>query len=99
MGIEISTRDDFHDLLAWVKASKRRFGILQSLGDNPKNSTELANQGNVTNEAIHYHLDLLRRGGPNGDYPALVRIITPDRERYRLWGLTHQGQQLVEYLE
>lgn len=94
----LSNRDDFTDLLAWVKASERRVDILTSLSDSPKNSTEFATRWDVSREAVMYHLKLMRQGGPDQAFPSLVQIETPSRERYRLWGLTDQGEQLVEYL-
>lgn len=94
----ISDRDDFYSLLAWVKASERRVDILTSLANNSKNSTEFANRWEMTPEAVRYHLDLLRQGGPEQAYPALVTIVTPERERYRLWGLTDSGSEIVDYL-
>ena len=94
----ISARDDFHDLLGWVKASERRVDILTSLADGPQNSSDFASQWDVSHEAVAYHLRLLEQGGPNGSYLGLIQVVTPDRERYRLWGLTDHGQDLVEYL-
>ena len=94
----ISDRDDFHSLLAWVKASDRRVDILTSLADNPRNSTDFANRWDVTPEAVRYHLDLLHEGGPRAEYPALIMVVTPDRDRYRLYGLTDSGAEIVDYL-
>lgn len=96
---DISRRDDFHDLLAWIKASQKRVDILTSLDDSPKNSTEFAESWDTTIEAVQYHLKLLQKGGSDKEFPALVEIVTPDRQRYRLWGLTAEGEDLVEYLE
>ena len=62
------------------------------------NSTEFAHQWDVTPEAVRYHLDLLQRGGPDVEHPALVEMVTPDRERYRLYGLTEVGTEVVDYL-
>ena len=96
---QISSRDDFYDLLAWIKASERRVDILTCLDDGPKNSTDFATQWDVTPEAVSYHLKQLKQGGPDGEYPALIHVVTPDRERYRLWGPTDHGRDLVEYLQ
>ena len=63
------------------------------------NSTEFASDWGATTEAVKYHLKLLRDGGPDGAYPGLVRVVTPDREQYQLWGPTEHGQDLVTYLE
>lgn len=63
------------------------------------NSTEFATRWDVSREAVMYHLKLLRQGGPDGAFPRLVRIVTPERQRYRLWGLTEDGEELVSYLE
>lgn len=97
--IEISERDDYHELLAWVKASQRRVDIILTLVESPSNSTEFATEWEVTTEAVKYHLKLLRDGGPDGTYPALVQIVTPQRERYQLWGLTKHGEDLAKHLE
>lgn len=96
---QFSERDDFFELLAWVKASQRRVDILTSLANGPMNSTDFATRWDVTPEAVTYHLDLLERGGPNEEYPPLIHVITPDRKRYRLWGLTDHGQELANYLQ
>jgi len=90
---------DQYDLLAWVKASERRVDILISLDEGPKNSTDFACRWDVTTEAVQYHLKQLRAGGPEGEYSSLVQVVTPEREHYRLWALTEQGQELIKYVK
>jgi predicted ArsR family transcriptional regulator len=87
-----------YELLAWVKASKRRVEILESLAESPKNTNDFADEWGVTLEAVRYHLEQLQRGGPDGDFVRLVHVLTPQRKQYRLYGLTETGTEVVEYL-
>ncbi|MFC7059171.1 winged helix-turn-helix domain-containing protein [Halovenus salina] len=89
---------DKYELLAWVKASERRVDILTSLADAPKNTNDFADQWGVELETVRYHLNQLQQGGPEGDAPALVQILTPDRQQYRLYGLTEDGAKVAEML-
>lgn len=87
-----------YELLAWVKASERRVDILTSLAESPRNTNDFADKWETSTEAVSYHLKQLHSGGSDGRGPALVEIITPQRNRYRLWGLTKHGRCLIEYL-
>jgi predicted ArsR family transcriptional regulator len=88
-----------YELLAWIKASERRVDILTTLSDSPKNTTDFAERWSVESETIRYHLKQLKDGGPSETHPQLVKILTPNREQYRLWGLTESGEELIKYLE
>lgn len=88
-----------YELLAWVKASERRVDILTSLADAPKNTTDFAERWDVEVETVRYHLSQLQEGGPDGDFPALVQILTPQREQYQLWGLTEEAHTVLKYVE
>lgn len=89
---------DKYELLAWVKASERRVAILTTLADQPMNATAFATEWGVTPEAVRYHLSHLANGGPDGDHAALVRVLTPERRQYKLYGLTEAGAEMVGYL-
>ena len=93
-----TTSQQFYRLLAWVKASERRQEILVALNENPKNTTDFAEKWGVTLEAVRYHLNQLMEGGPYPDCAALVQVLTPERDRYRLYGLTEEGSKMTEYL-
>jgi len=79
------------DHLADVKASERKTEILQELAESPCNTTDFAEEWDVTTEAVGHHLKELEDQG-------LVEVLTPDREQYRLWGLTEIGADVVELL-
>jgi len=89
---------EWYEMLAWVKASERRVELLTALDEGPKNSSDFAEKWDVTPEAVHYHLRQLENGGPDGEYSALIRVLTPDRRQYKLYGLTETGADIVEYL-
>lgn len=90
--------DDWYELLAWVKASERRVEILRTLAEGPKNANDFADSWEVTLEAVRYHMTQLQEGGPINNGSPLVRVLTPDRRRYRLYGLTELGRQTTEFL-
>jgi len=87
---EFTKQSRFEDL-AWVKASDRKATILQELTDSPRNTSEFAEEWDVTTEAVSHHLKQLEDRG-------LVEVLTPEREQYRLWGVTEAGIDVVEYL-
>ncbi|MWV64490.1 hypothetical protein GRS48_06580 [Halorubrum sp. JWXQ-INN 858] len=87
-----------YELLAWVKASDRRVDVLTTLSEAPKNTNDFADEWGVELETVRYHLKQLQHGGPEGEYPALVQVLTPEREQYRLYGATKIGIELVEFL-
>jgi predicted ArsR family transcriptional regulator len=89
---------DKYELLAWVKSSERRVEILTELEDSPKNTRDFSDDWGVSTEAVRYHLKQLREGGPEGQYPALVKDLTPNRRQYTLYGLTESGVEIVDYL-
>jgi hypothetical protein len=86
------------EILAWVKASERRTDILLSLEDSPKNTSDFATEWGVSPEAVRYHLKHLRQGGPEHSHSALVQDLTPNRDQYKLYGLTESGAEIVERL-
>jgi len=90
---------DEYELLAWIKASERRVDVLTTLSEAPKNTTDFSERWSVEPETVRYHLKQLKTGGPSGEYPQLVQVLTPERQQYRLWGLTETGQELIKYLE
>lgn len=81
-----------YELLAWVKASDHRKDILTTLDDSPENTTHFKEKWNVATADVprRYINELQSRG--------LVECLTPNRERYRLYGLTEDGERLVETL-
>lgn len=87
-----------YELLAWVKASDRRVDVLTTLSEAPKNTNDFADAWGVELETVRYHLKQLQHGGPNGELPSLVRVLTPDRQQYRLYGITEPGEDVVEFL-
>ena len=87
-----------YELLAWVKASDRRVDVLTTLSEAPKNTNDFADSWGVELETVRYHLKQLQHGGPDGELPALVRVLTPDRQQYRLYGLTQTGVDVVKFL-
>lgn len=96
-GVEQGTRE-WYELLAWVKSSERRVDVLTSLADGPKNTNDFAEQWEVSSEGVRYHLRQLENGGPDGEHPSLIRVLTPDRRQYKLYGLTETGSDMVESL-
>lgn len=88
-----------YELLAWVKASDRRVEILTELAESPKNSNDFADEWGTTLESVRYHLNQLSDGGPDGQFPALVETLTPNRRQYRLYGLTETGESVVDHLD
>lgn len=89
---------DKYELLAWVKSSQRKTDILTSLADAPKNTNDFGDKWEVELETVRYHLNQLQQGGPKGEFPKLVQVLTPKRKRYRLYGLTEEGSKVVEML-
>lgn len=89
---------DKFELLAWVKASDRRVDVLTTLAEAPKNTNDFADEWEVELETVRYHLKQLQHGGPNGDFSSLVRELTPERQQYRLYGLTEIGAKVENYL-
>lgn len=87
-----------YELLAWVKASERRVDVLSALSEAPKNTNDFADAWGVELETVRYHLKQLKHGGPDGDLPALVQVLTPDRQQYRLYGLTETGVDVIKFL-
>jgi len=90
--------EDWYELLAWVKASERRVDILTSLEDNPKNTSDFAQTWNVTPEAVRYQLRQLETGRPESQDIPLIQALTPERQQYKLYGLTETGSDVVKYL-
>lgn len=83
--------ESLFDKLADVKASGRKAEILKELSDAPKNTTDFAEQWDVTTEAVGHHLKQLKAEG-------LVEVLTPERDQYVLYGLTQTGENIVEML-
>lgn len=88
------TKENFnrYELLAWVKASDHRKDILTTLLKGPENTTHFKEKWDVATADVsrRYINELQNRG--------LVECLTPDRQRYRLYGLTEQGKDLAEGL-
>lgn len=89
---------DKYEMLAWVKSSKRKKDILTSLADAPKNTNDFGDKWEVELETVRYHLEQLQHGGPEGEFPELIQVLTPSRKQYRLYGLTEEGSEVVEML-
>lgn len=87
-----------YQTLAWIKASPRKQEILTSIEEGPKNSTDFAERWDVSNEAVRWHFKDLEQGGPDGEYPPLIKCLTPGRNRYKLYGLTERGEEIVNLL-
>lgn len=81
-----------YELLAWIKASDHRKDILTTLQKGPENTTHFKEKWNVaTADVPRRYINELRNRG-------LVECLTPDRKRYRLYGLTDEGEDLAEGL-
>ena len=92
------TRDNWYELLAWVKASDRRVEILTSLAESPKNTRDFAESWNITLEGVRHHLNQLEAGGPEGKYPPLIKVLTPNRRKNKLYGNTKAGSDIAGVL-
>ena len=87
-----------YEMLAWVKSSQRKTDILLSLADAPKNTNDFGDKWEVELETVRYHLEQLQQDRPDGEFPKLVQVLTPKRKRYRLYGLTEEGSEVVKML-
>lgn len=90
--------EEWFELLAWVKATERRVDILTALQESPRNTGDFAEQWDISPEAVRYHLQQMEKGGPEGEYPALVEVLTPDRHQYKLYGSTEMGTKVANAL-
>jgi hypothetical protein len=93
-------QDEFHELLAWVKASDRRKQILSTLEEAPHIMHDF--DWDVSMEGVRYHFRQLKEPHRadcfTGQQPALIESVTPNREKYQLYSLTEVGERVVEYL-
>jgi len=87
-----SQKEARYELLAWVKASDHRQDILTTLQEGPENTTHFKEKWDVATA------DVPRRYINELQSRELVKCLTPDRQRYRLYGLTEDGEDLVEGL-
>jgi len=81
-----------YELLAWVKASDHRQEILSTLAERPENTTHFKEEWGVSTADVprRYLKELQQRG--------LVECLTPQKTRYRLYGLTDWGEDMAEKL-
>lgn len=81
-----------YELLALVKASNHRQDILTTLQEGRENTTHFKDKWDVATADVprRYINELQKRG--------LVECLTPDRKRYRLYGLTAEGEEMAETL-
>lgn len=90
--------EEWFELLAWVKASERRRDILTTMSEGSKNTSDFAKRWDVEPDTVRYHFNQLRTGGTHDDYPSLIEVLTPGRTRYKLYGLTSEGERIVDSL-
>jgi predicted transcriptional regulator len=91
-GTEAGEGSNKYELLAWIKASDHREDILTTLNEGPENTSYFKSKWDIATADVprRYIKDLQNRG--------LVKCLTPERERYRLYGLSSEGEQIVEEL-
>lgn len=77
---------------AWVKASEYRENILISLAHKPRTPKELA-------EETDYYLSHVSNTLSDLSDHSLAECLTPDRRKGRLYGLTEEGEEIVNELQ
>lgn len=81
------------DLVAQVRRSDRKSYIVKRLAKDPASASELGKEmGIQTNSASNYLYDLKKMN------PPVVICITPDQPHHRLYGLTEEGDRVVDHI-
>lgn len=75
----------------FIKSSKNRKAILDSLKAEPLTVTELAKKLNNHRSTVSQQLIRLEKAG-------FVKCLTPGRANYRVYGLTQKGKEILKLL-
>lgn len=74
-----------------IKASKRRTQILESLQEKPKMSGEIADEYDISTKWVTVNMKQLEELGA-------VTCVTPENHNYKVYRITEQGEQLMEFV-
>jgi len=77
--------------LAWVKASEYRQNVLLSLTGSFRTPKDIAGE-------TDYYLSHISNTLSDLEDHGLVKCVTPDRRKGRLYDLTEKGYELIEEL-
>lgn len=90
------------ETLAWVKSSTRKKQVLWELYQNPQFASEIAEKYDVSTKTVMSWFHTLKNGrkySNDKEHKKLIECLTPNRQNYRLYGLTEEGKHIVEYLQ
>jgi len=79
------------NLVSSVKASERRTQVLQALNNKPMMNSELADDLNISTAWVRRQMKWLE------DHD-LVEDLTKSKHNYKLYGVTEEGEEVVEVL-
>lgn len=77
------------DTYGWVQSSNYRSNILTSLGEKPKLPRQIA-------EEYEYYLSHVSNYLTELDEKGLVKCLTPERNKGRVYALTDKGREIYE---
>jgi DNA-binding HxlR family transcriptional regulator len=89
---EIERYEDISwDMVSSIRASKRRTQVLRELDRNPKMNGELADELGISTPWVRRQVKWLEEHG-------LVKDLTKSKHNYKMYGVTEDGERILEVL-
>lgn len=79
-------------LVSQIRRSKRKEQILKRLANDPASASELSSEFPLETDSISNLFRELKTTDP-----ALIECLTPDQPHHRLYGLTEDGEVVLDH--
>lgn len=84
--------------MAYVQSSQNRRKVLKLLAKQPQTATDLADQLSISRQSVSVAIGHMREESNMGDSYDIVECLTPDRDNYRIYGPTEDGEKIANCL-